>query len=116
MAGIDGKTFETMVISAANALENQKEDINNLNVFPVPDGDTGSNMSMTIGVVRDKAGSLPDKLSECAAQGVHGKDTTPFLLARVAELTGGDSLESNIRLVYNNAALAAESAKALSKL
>ncbi len=68
MAGIDGKMYGNMVISAANALENQKEDINNLNVFPVPDGDTGSNMSMTIGVVREKAESLPDKLSDCAAQ------------------------------------------------
>jgi DAK2 domain fusion protein YloV len=68
MAGIDGKMYGEMVISAANALENQKEDINNLNVFPVPDGDTGSNMSMTIGVVRDKAENLPDKLSDCAAQ------------------------------------------------
>ncbi|MBQ9469146.1 MAG: DAK2 domain-containing protein [Clostridia bacterium] len=68
MAGIDGKMYSNMVISAANALENQKEDINNLNVFPVPDGDTGSNMSMTIGVVRDRAESLPDKLSDCAAQ------------------------------------------------
>lgn len=68
MAGIDGKMYGNMVISAANALENQKEDINNLNVFPVPDGDTGSNMSMTIGVVREKAENLPDKLSDCAAQ------------------------------------------------
>ena len=68
MAGIDGKMYGEMVISAANALENQKEDINNLNVFPVPDGDTGSNMSMTIGVVREKAENLPDKLSDCAAQ------------------------------------------------
>ena len=42
-----------------------------------------------------------------------GQDTTPFLLARVAELTGGDSLTSNIRLVYNNVALAARIAKAL---
>ena len=38
MAGIDGKMYGEMVISAANALENQKEDINSLNVFPVPDG------------------------------------------------------------------------------
>ena len=40
-------------------------------------------------------------------KGIHGKETTPFLLARVAELTGGDSLASNIRLVYNNAKIAA---------
>lgn len=46
-------------------------------------------------------------VAECAEMGIHGKQTTPFLLARVAELTGGDSLASNIRLVYNNAKLAA---------
>ena len=46
----------------------------------------------------------------------HGKESTPFLLARVAELTGGDSLASNIRLVYNNAKLAAQTAAAYCKL
>ncbi len=54
-------------------------------------------------------------IDECQAQGIHGKATTPFLLARVAELTGGDSLASNIRLVYNNAALAARTAVELYK-
>ena len=57
--------------------------------------------------------AIDQALSEAAAQGIKGKDTTPFLLARVAELTGGDSLNSNIRLVYNNVALAARIAKAL---
>ena len=46
-------------------------------------------------------------IAECKEKGIHGKETTPFLLARVSELTGGDSLASNIRLVYNNAKLAA---------
>ena len=49
-------------------------------------------------------------IAECKEQGIHGKKTTPFLLARVAELTGGDSLASNIQLVYNNARLAAQTA------
>jgi pseudouridine-5'-phosphate glycosidase len=48
--------------------------------------------------------------------GIHGKESTPFLLAKVKELTGGDSLESNIQLVYNNAALAAKTAVALAEL
>ncbi len=64
--------------------------------------------------VIDKA--IDEAISQCAAQGIHGKATTPFLLAKVAELTGGDSLASNIRLVYNNAALAAKTAAALEKL
>lgn len=44
-------------------------------------------------------------------QGIKGKDTTPFLLKTIVELTGGNSLESNIKLVLNNAALGAEIAK-----
>ncbi len=55
-------------------------------------------------------------ISECNAKGIHGKETTPFLLARVAELTGGDSLASNIRLVYNNAMVAARTAAEYCKL
>ena len=45
---IDGAAFRRMVISAAAAIENNKQTINELNVFPVPDGDTGTNMSMTM--------------------------------------------------------------------
>ena len=54
-------------------------------------------------------------IAEAKEQGIHGKETTPFLLARVAELTGGDSLESNIQLVLNNARVAAKTAVALCK-
>ena len=49
-------------------------------------------------------------------QGVKGKKSTPFLLAKVKELTGGDSLDSNIQLVYNNAKVGAQIAVELSKL
>ena len=52
-------------------------------------------------------------VAESVEQGVHGKAVTPFLLARVKDLTGGDSLEANIKLVLNNAALAAKTAAAL---
>ena len=52
-------------------------------------------------------------VAESVEQGIKGKAVTPFLLARVKDLTGGDSLESNIKLVLNNAALAAKTAKAL---
>ena len=51
-------------------------------------------------------------IAECGEKGITGKETTPSLLARVAELTGGDSLASNIQLVMNNAALAAKTAVA----
>ncbi len=49
-------------------------------------------------------------------QGIKGKETTPFLLKTIVELTGGDSLESNIQLVLNNAAVGAEIAKAYCKI
>ena len=64
--------------------------------------------------VIDKA--IDQAIRECEEQGIRGKDTTPFLLARVAELTGGDSLASNIQLVFNNARLAARTAAAYSLL
>lgn len=60
--------------------------------------------------------AIDKAIAECKEQGIHGKATTPFLLARVAEITGGDSLASNIRLVYNNAALAAHTAVEYCKL
>lgn len=60
--------------------------------------------------------AIDKAVAEANEQGVHGKAVTPFLLARVKELTGGDSLESNIQLVYNNAALAADTAVELRKL
>ncbi|WP_334301083.1 pseudouridine-5'-phosphate glycosidase [Alkaliphilus sp. B6464] len=46
----------------------------------------------------------------------NGNKSTSFLLAKVKEITGGDSLESNIQLVYNNAMLVAQLAVELSKL
>ena len=54
-------------------------------------------------------------LEEAKEQHIHGKETTPFLLARVVELTGGESLESNIRLVLNNARVAALTAAELAR-
>ena len=54
-------------------------------------------------------------LDEAREQHIHGKETTPFLLARVVELTGGESLESNIKLVLNNARVAALTAAELSR-
>lgn len=48
LLSIDGQLFYRMLVSAANCLENNKTTVNALNVFPVPDGDTGTNMSMTM--------------------------------------------------------------------
>ena len=65
--------------------------------------------------------SLMDKainaaVSEANAHGIKGKETTPFLLSKVKEITGGSSLESNIQLVFNNAKLAAQVAVHLTKI
>jgi len=56
--------------------------------------------------------AIKQALREAEEKGIHGKSTTPFLLARICELSGGDSLESNIQLVLNNARLAARVATA----
>jgi len=53
---IDGALFARMVIHASACISVQKEQINELNVFPVPDGDTGTNMSMTIGTAAEEMG------------------------------------------------------------
>ena len=64
----------------------------------------------------DLAPVIAQAQSEADAQGVTGKDVTPFLLQRIFELTEGRSLEANIALVRNNARLAAEIAKELARL
>ena len=52
-------------------------------------------------------------VAACNQLGIKGKETTPFLLARIKDITGGDSLASNIQLVLNNARLAARTAALL---
>ena len=64
--------------------------------------------------VIDKA--IETALKEMDKQGIKGKETTPFLLKTIVELTGGDSLESNIKLVLNNAAVGSEIIKEYCKL
>ena len=59
--------------------------------------------------------AIEQALKEAAEAGIKGKETTPFLLAKVVELTGGNSLDSNIQLVLNNARLAAKTAAELAK-
>ena len=59
--------------------------------------------------------AIDQAIAECQEKGIHGKETPPFQLARVAQITGGNSLASNIRLVYNNAKVAAQTAAAMAK-
>jgi len=60
--------------------------------------------------------AIDQAVADAKRLGIHGKETTPYLLARVKELTGGDSLAANIQLVLNNARLAALTAQALTTL
>ena len=60
--------------------------------------------------------AIDEAVEEANKLGIHGKETTPFLLAKVKELTGGDSLESNIQLVFNNARVASAIACSLSEM
>ena len=59
--------------------------------------------------------AIQDALKEAEAEGIHGKETTPFLLSKIKDITEGKSLESNIELVYNNARVASDIAVELAK-
>ena len=58
--------------------------------------------------------AIDEAVADARRLGIHGKETTPYLLARVKDLTGGDSLSANIQLVLGNARLASLTARALS--
>ena len=60
--------------------------------------------------------AIAEAVEDAKKDGIHGKATTPYLLAKIKDLTGGDSLDSNIQLVFNNARLGAAAAVELSRL
>ncbi len=72
---IDAAAFQQMVIHAAAAISAQKQHINDLNVFPVPDGDTGTNMSLTI-----SAAAAELKKKQCATVGEVAQTAASALL------------------------------------
>lgn len=74
---INGKDYKNLIISAAYELEKSKSEINDLNVFPVPDGDTGSNMSMTVGnaareLLNDESASVDETAEKTARAMLRG--------------------------------------------
>lgn len=73
-SAINGNVFRCAVISAANVLTNKKSSVDQLNVFPVPDGDTGTNMSMTISNAAAALKALPETatVGEAAAETASG--------------------------------------------
>ena len=104
---IDGDTYREMVTSAANALDNEKEEINNLNVFPVPDGDTGINMSLTMSPARSELksfkGTVADVSNEVAktflraARGNSGVILSSFFRGMAKELK--DCVEADAKKI-----------------
>ncbi|MPN42014.1 Pseudouridine-5'-phosphate glycosidase [bioreactor metagenome] len=60
--------------------------------------------------------AITNAVKEAEEKGIKGKESTPFLLSKVKEITKGESLESNIQLVFNNAVVGARLAVELSKL
>ena len=109
---ITGELYKQMIINAAAAIENNKQEINELNVFPVPDGDTGTNMSLTISAAETALASMtPGTLS-------HVTDTAASALLRGARGNSGVILSLLFRgfsrsLKDIDAANAAEFADAL---
>ena len=100
---IDGATYASMVVSAANSIHNQKEAINELNVFPVPDGDTGINMSMTMSPAAeftDYSGSISDCAEKVAssllraARGNSGVILSLFFRGIAKGFAGKDTVNS----------------------
>ncbi|NLG02886.1 MAG: DAK2 domain-containing protein, partial [Clostridia bacterium] len=67
---IDAKTFANMFLAGANNLEAKKEWINELNVFPVPDGDTGTNMTLTIMSAAKEVAALDDVTMESLSKAI----------------------------------------------
>ena len=90
-------------------LEKRKNNLNGgiLITNPIPE-----EYAMDSKVIND---AIEKALRMAEEQGIKGKETTPFLLKNIVELTGGDSLESNIQLVLNNAAVGAEISKEVCK-
>jgi pseudouridine-5'-phosphate glycosidase len=102
---IKSATEAAQIIAAAGRLAAQH---GVLVTVPVPEAD-----AMPAEKMEDAIRRATD---EAAAKNIHGKLVTPFVLARVAELTGGESRRANIALLVNNARVAAEIAVALAAL
>lgn len=73
MIQLDSKSLKLMIASASNQILNNVEKVNDMNVFPVPDGDTGTNMSMTFSAAAKSVVDLDNKKSPVEVLGVLSK-------------------------------------------
>ncbi len=101
---LNGISYRDMVISGANNLANERENINRLNGFPVPDGDTGINMSLTMGAVRSdlpsfegNVGQVADKVAQMLLRGARGNSgviLSLFFRGIAKECKGKDAIDT----------------------
>ncbi|HBA97033.1 MAG TPA: dihydroxyacetone kinase [Lachnospiraceae bacterium] len=107
LKSIDAKMFQKMFLSGARALDEKKEYINELNVFPVPDGDTGTNMTMTIIAAAKEVNSISNPTMEQlgkaissgslrGARGNSGVIMSQLFRGFVKGIKGNDTLDVNI--------------------
>ena len=82
---ITGQTLRDAILSGANNIANQRTRVDELNVFPVPDGDTGTNMSMTIGAARAELEAMPDSCTVAEASKTAASARRPRQLRRYHE-------------------------------
>ncbi len=113
---IDGSALVNMLASAANNLCNHRQEVDNMNVFPVPDGDTGSNMSMTITActknLDDFEGKSLEDISKAVAnaalrgaRGNSGVILSQLIRGVQKSLVGADSIDCKLlALCFKNAA------------
>ena len=100
-----------MIVSAANHLENKKQPVNDLNVFPVPDGDTGTNMSLTLGAARkavlelstDEVGVVANAAANALIRGARGNSGVILSLLFRGLAKGLKDLKTANAVQYANA-------------
>lgn len=107
---INGEQFCNMVVHASNKLEQQKEYVNSLNVFPVPDGDTGTNMSMTFRAAAkelenkgiESIGEASKKLAKGALMGARGNSGVILsqILRGISKGLAGKDEADSVELAY----------------
>ena len=87
---INGKILKNAIISGANNIANRRASVDELNVFPVPDGDTGTNMSMTVGACIGELEALGDDCTVAEAA------KTAEIAAEAAAKTAGIGVEVGV--------------------
>ena len=101
---IDGAAFARMMLSAAAEIDRNKQKVNELNVFPVPDGDTGTNMSMTLAAAAQAGSINPDLLTGASftVSNLGSLDVemfTPIINPPQTGILGVDCMIDRIRVV-----------------